>query len=46
MQQALRISDKVAFMYLGEVIEYDTSSNIFNNPKNELTRRYVGGQFG
>jgi phosphate transport system ATP-binding protein len=46
MQQALRISDKVAFMYLGEVIEYDSSSNIFNNPKNELTRRYVGGQFG
>ncbi len=46
MQQAQRISDKVAFMYLGELIEYDTSDNIFNNPKNELTQNYVGGHFG
>lgn len=46
MQQAQRISDKVAFMYLGELIEFDTCENIFRNPKNELTRNYVSGNFG
>lgn len=46
MQQAERISDKVAFMYLGELIEYDTCENIFNNPKVELTHNYVSGHFG
>lgn len=46
MQQAQRISDKVAFMYLGELIEYDTSENIFKHPKNDLTKNYVGGHFG
>lgn len=46
MQQALRISDKVGFMYLGELIEFDTAENIFKNPKLELTRNYVSGHFG
>jgi phosphate transport system ATP-binding protein len=46
MQQAQRISDKVAFMYLGEVIEFDTTENIFKNPQKELTQNYVGGHFG
>ena len=46
MQQAQRISDKVAFMYLGELIEYDTSENIFKHPKNDLTKNYMGGHFG
>jgi phosphate transport system ATP-binding protein len=46
MQQAQRISDKVAFMYLGELIEFDTTENIFKNPKQELTKNYVGGHFG
>jgi len=46
MQQAQRISDKVGFMYLGELVEFDTSDNVFNHPKQELTKRYVGGQFG
>lgn len=46
MQQAQRISDKVAFMYLGELIEYDQCEVIFNNPHNELTQRYIGGHFG
>jgi phosphate transport system ATP-binding protein len=46
MQQAQRISDKVAFMYLGEVVEFDTTENIFKNPKQELTKNYVGGHFG
>lgn len=46
MQQAQRISDKVAFMYLGELIEFDTCNTIFNHPKHELTQRYIGGHFG
>lgn len=46
MQQAQRISDKVAFMYLGELIEFDSCDTIFNHPKNELTKHYIGGQFG
>ncbi len=46
MQQAQRISDKVAFMYLGELIEFDTSENIFKHPQKELTRNYVNGHFG
>lgn len=46
MQQAQRISDKVAFMYLGELIEFDTTKNIFENPQKELTKNYVGGHFG
>ena len=46
MQQAQRISEKVAFMYLGELIEFDTCDTIFNHPTNELTQRYVGGHFG
>ncbi|MBC7886968.1 MAG: phosphate ABC transporter ATP-binding protein [Ferruginibacter sp.] len=46
MQQAQRISDKVGFMYLGELVEFDTADNIFKNPANELTKNYVGGHFG
>ncbi|PLK43464.1 phosphate ABC transporter ATP-binding protein PstB [Emticicia sp. TH156] len=46
MQQAQRISDKVAFMYLGQVIEYDTCDMIFNQPKQELTKNYIRGSFG
>jgi phosphate transport system ATP-binding protein len=46
MQQAQRISDKVAFMYLGELIEYGSISDIFNNPAKELTHNYVNGHFG
>jgi phosphate transport system ATP-binding protein len=46
MQQAQRISDKVAFMYLGELIEYDTCDNMFHHPQNELTKNYIGGHFG
>jgi phosphate transport system ATP-binding protein len=46
MQQAQRISDKVAFMYLGELIEFDSCENIFKNPQKELTKNYVGGHFG
>lgn len=46
MQQAQRISDKVAFMYLGELIEYDSTEVIFKDASQELTRNYIGGHFG
>jgi phosphate transport system ATP-binding protein len=46
MQQAQRISDKVAFMYLGELVEFDSCENIFKNPKKEMTKNYVTGHFG
>jgi phosphate transport system ATP-binding protein len=46
MQQAQRISDDVAFMYLGELIEFDTGENIFKNAKKDLTKNYVSGHFG
>ncbi|MFN8436237.1 MAG: phosphate ABC transporter ATP-binding protein PstB [Cytophagales bacterium] len=46
MQQAQRISDKVAFMYMGDLIEYSTSYKIFNEPTKELTQNYIRGNFG
>jgi len=46
MQQAARISDKTAFFYMGEVIEYDNTSKIFNAPANQQTKDYVNGNFG
>jgi phosphate transport system ATP-binding protein len=46
MQQAARISDFTAFMYLGEMIEYGPTTQIFRNPQKELTERYISGKFG
>ncbi|MDQ3837108.1 MAG: phosphate ABC transporter ATP-binding protein PstB [Thermoproteota archaeon] len=46
MQQAARVSDYAAFMYLGELIEYGPTNQIFKNPKKELTERYISGKFG
>ena len=46
MQQAARAADYTAFMYLGELVEYDTSEKIFTNPSNVRTRDYVTGRFG
>ncbi|EUJ40017.1 phosphate ABC transporter ATP-binding protein PstB [Brochothrix campestris] len=46
MQQAARISDKTAFFYLGEVVEYDDTAKIFTNPTHEKTQAYVSGNFG
>ena len=46
MQQAARVSDFTAFMYLGEMIEYGATSQIFKNPGKELTERYISGKFG
>lgn len=46
MQQAARVSDYTVFMYLGELIEFGETSQIFTNPKNELTEKYISGHFG
>jgi phosphate transport system ATP-binding protein len=46
LQQARRIADWVAFMYLGELVEYGTTEQIFNTPHAERTRDYVAGAFG
>jgi phosphate transport system ATP-binding protein len=46
MQQAVRVSDYTAFMYLGDLIEFDETKKIFTQPKSELTAKYVQGQFG
>jgi phosphate transport system ATP-binding protein len=46
MQQAARISDYTGFMYLGELVEFGETAQIFENPKSELTERYITGRFG
>ena len=46
MLQAARVSDFTAFMYLGELIEYGPTKQIFENPQKELTERYISGKFG
>jgi phosphate transport system ATP-binding protein len=46
MQQASRISDYTAFMYMGELVEFDETRQIFENPKNKLTEKYITGEFG
>jgi phosphate transport system ATP-binding protein len=46
MQQAGRVSDRTAFFYLGELIEYNDTKEIFTNPKNEKTQNYITGRFG
>jgi phosphate transport system ATP-binding protein len=46
LQQAARVSEMTAFMYLGEVIEFDSTKDIFENPKNQLTENYITGKFG
>ena len=46
MQQASRISDKTAFFYMGEMVEYDDTKKIFTNPGKEATQNYITGRFG
>ena len=46
MQQASRVADYTAFFYLGKLIEFDETSRLFENPKEELTERYITGKFG
>jgi phosphate transport system ATP-binding protein len=46
MQQAARVSDYTAFLYFGELVEYGPTEQIFENPKHELTEKYLTGKFG
>ena len=46
MQQAARVSDYTAYMYLGELIEFGETEQIFENPQEELTEKYITGRFG
>jgi len=46
MQQASRVSDFTAFMYLGALIEFGPTRDIFESPKNPLTEKYITGEFG
>lgn len=46
MQQAARISNFTTFMYLGEMVEFGETDNIFVNPQNKLTEEYITGRFG
>ncbi len=46
MQQAARVSDRTAFLYMGKLIEYDETETIFMNPSEEQTEAYVSGRFG
>jgi phosphate transport system ATP-binding protein len=46
MQQAARVSDKTAFMYLGDLIEFNSTTHIFTNPTDRRTQDYITGRFG
>ena len=46
MQQASRVSDRTAFFYMGEMVEYGRTKDIFTNPEKEATQNYITGRFG
>ena len=46
MQQAARVSDFTAFMYLGELVEFDDTEKIFTAPSDRRTQDYITGRFG
>jgi phosphate transport system ATP-binding protein len=46
MQQAARVSDYTAFMYLGDLIEYNNTDTIFTNPSKKQTEDYITGRYG
>jgi phosphate transport system ATP-binding protein len=46
MQQAARVSDFTAFMYLGDLVEFDITEKIFTNPGDKRTQAYITGRFG
>lgn len=46
MQQAARIADYTAFMYMGELVEFGETKKLFENPEEELTEKYITGRFG
>ncbi len=46
LQQAARISDFTAFMYVGKLVEYGDTKSLFEKPENELVEQYITGKFG
>jgi phosphate transport system ATP-binding protein len=46
MQQAARVSDYVAFLYMGKLVEYGPTKEVFERPRDELTERYITGKIG
>jgi phosphate transport system ATP-binding protein len=46
MQQASRVSDKTAFFYVGELVEFGDTSEVFNRPQESRTEDYITGRFG
>ena len=46
MQQAARVSDYTVFLYLGKLVEFGNTKSVFENPANELTEKYITGDFG
>ncbi|HYG19289.1 MAG TPA: phosphate ABC transporter ATP-binding protein PstB [Ohtaekwangia sp.] len=46
MQQAARVSDRTAFFYLGDLVEYEKTSELFTNPRHKQTENYITGRFG
>ena len=46
MQQAARVSDYTAFFLVGEIVEFDTTDNIFSAPTDKRTEDYISGRFG
>ncbi len=46
MQQAARISDKTAFFYMGQMVEFGDTKRVFTNPEKEATQNYITGRFG
>ena len=46
MQQAARVSDYTAYMYLGKLVEFDETDTIFLKPKKKATEDYITGRFG
>ena len=46
MQQAARVSDFTAFMYLGQLVEFGATTGVFEKPESELTEKYITGEFG
>ena len=45
VKQAARVSDKTAFFYVGELVEYDDTKTMFTNPKDIRTQNYITGRF-
>jgi phosphate transport system ATP-binding protein len=46
MQQAARVSDFTAFMYMGNMVEFDSTNSIFTNPRQKKTEDYITGRYG